>query len=306
MEGIVFVAEKIVLRLLFPVSLSLILGGIGLALRRRRRLSFCFLSAGLLWLLVMSFPLTGITLIRSLEATAGPYADPGKLASRGVRYVVLLSGGFREGDLTPADRTGCSILRIHEAVRLWRGISDAKIVFTGGVIPGLNESVSLARAMADVAGPMGVPQSAMILETESWTTEDQARLVARIVGKEPFALVTSAYHMPRSLLLFRLQGLDPLPAPADFTVRAPIIGYETLIPQASGLQMTQIAMKEYLFMWWFRIRRTVLHSELHSSLPMRRSAACPKRCTGPVPRMTEDLLGHVRTPSLWRKNVVIG
>ena len=272
MEGIVFVAQKIILRLIFPVALALILGGAGLLLWRKRGLSFCFLLAGLVWLFAMSFPLTGITLIRSLEAAAGPYADPGKLASLGVRYVVLLSGGFREGELTPADKTGCSVLRVHEAVRLWRGIPGAKIVFTGGVIPGLNESISLARAMADVAETMGVPKSAMILETESWTTEDQARLVAPIVGTKPFALVTSAFHMPRSLLLFRLRGLHPVPAPADFAVQHPIFSYETLIPQASGLWMTQVAIKEYLFIWWFRIRHRMFPSNtVQQSPPHARS-----------------------------------
>jgi len=261
MEEIVLVTQKIIVRLIFPVTLALILGGAGFVLWRKRRLSFCLVVAGLVWLFAMSFPLTGIGLIRSLEAAAGPYADPEKLASLGVRYVVLLSGGFREGELTPADRTGCSILRVHEAVRLWRGIPNAKIVFTGGVIPGLNESMSLARAMAEVAETMGVPPSAMILETESWTTEDQARLVAPIVGNKPFALVTSAFHMPRSMLLFRLQGLNPVPAPADFTVQAPIFSYETLIPQASGLWMTQVATKEFLFIWWFRIRHRVFNAK---------------------------------------------
>ena len=254
MDQFVFVALKIILRLIFPVSIALLLWLAGMLLWRSRRLSFCLLLAGLVWLSVMSFPLTGMVLIRSLEAKAGPYADPAKLAAKGVRHIVLLSGGFRKGEVSPADRVGGSILRIHEAVRLWRGIPGCKLVLTGGIIPGLNESISLARAQADVAVNMGVPEGALILESQSWTTQDQARLVAPIVGREPFALVTSAFHMPRSLMLFRLRGLNPVPAPADFVAQKISLSYETLMPQAGGLWMTQIATKEYLFIWWLSAR----------------------------------------------------
>jgi uncharacterized SAM-binding protein YcdF (DUF218 family) len=33
-------------------------------------------------------------------------------------------------------------------------------------------------------------------------------------------LVTSAIHMPRSVALFRKQGMDPIPAPAGQTAKA--------------------------------------------------------------------------------------
>ena len=109
--------------------------------------------------------------------------------------------------------------------------------------------MSIAEALADVANAQGVPREAIVLEDDSWTTEDQARLVAAIVGKEPFALVTSAYHMPRSLMLFRFAGLDPIPAPADYFSRKITLDYSTLVPQAGGLSMTEIAIREYAAKW---------------------------------------------------------
>jgi uncharacterized SAM-binding protein YcdF (DUF218 family) len=249
MEALLFVAKQVMLRLIFPLSVSLILATAALILWRRRGLAFLLLLGSVLLLLIMSVPLTGLVLIRSLESQAGPYADPTALSTKGVRYVVVLSGGFRNGDISSTDRLGCSILRLLEGVALWRRVPEAKLVLTGGIIPGLNEDMSLATALANVSIEMGVPRNALVLESRSWTTEEQARLVAAIVGKEPFALVTSAYHMPRSLMLFRQQGLDPVPAPADFIARKIIWGPDTWMPQASGLQLTQIAAKEYLGMW---------------------------------------------------------
>ncbi len=226
MHEVVFVLQKIFLSLVFPVSVALVLGLAALLVWRRRRIAFWLLLACLTWLLVTSVPLTGKLLIRTLETAA-----------------------FRQGDLTSGDRVGCSMVRLVEGIRLWRGIPGCKLVVTGGRIPGLSEDMSIAEGLADVAHAQGVPRDAMMLEVDSWTTEDQARLVAGIVGKERFALVTSAYHMPRSLMLFRFEGLDPIPAPADYISRKITVDYATLVPQAEGLLTSEIAIREYVAKW---------------------------------------------------------
>jgi uncharacterized SAM-binding protein YcdF (DUF218 family) len=249
MKEFIFVAQKVALILILPASSALLLWIAGLLLWKRRRVACFLFAAGLVWLFVACLPVAGLLLMQKLEDEAGPYADPAALSAKGARHIVVLSGGFREGDLTPADRIGCSILRVMEAVRLWRAMPSAKIVLTGGVIPGLNREVSLAAALADVTVGLGVPREKLILESDSWTTEDQAEMARSIVGTEPFALVTSAYHMPRSLMLFRRAGLAPLPAPADFTARRIPLDYSTLLPQADGLWLMQTVVKEYAVRW---------------------------------------------------------
>jgi uncharacterized SAM-binding protein YcdF (DUF218 family) len=264
MEQLLFVTQKIMLRLVFPVSLTLLVGIAGIILWRRRRLAFLLVLVSMSWLLVMSFPITGLLLVQSLESRAGSYADPASLMATGVRYIVVLSGHFREGDLLPTDRVGCSLLRLAEGIRLWRRVPGCKLVLTGGVIPGLSREIPIAQALAQTAVEMGVPPYALILESDSWTTADQAKLVARIVGTTPFALVTSAFHMPRSIMLFRLEGLNPTPAPADFLAKKITLGYDTLIPQAAGLQLTQIGMKEHLGMWRLEVMHRFLRNEVGS------------------------------------------
>ena len=100
----------------------------------------------------------------------------------------------------------------------------------------------------------------MILESKSWTTEDQAVLLRPVVGKEPFALVTSAYHMPRSLLIFRSYGLNPRPAPCNFLAKVIDLHYDTLMPSVTGMGLSQMATKEYLATWWFEVRRVLLQT----------------------------------------------
>ena len=103
MEQIAFVVQKIILRLLFPVSIALLLGITALIFRRRSTLSLWLVYACVLWLLVASFPITGLILIRSIESGAGDYANPEDLSRDGVKYVVVLSGGFRQGPLTSGE-----------------------------------------------------------------------------------------------------------------------------------------------------------------------------------------------------------
>ena len=46
--------------------------------------------------------------------------------------------------------------------------------------------------------------------------EEEAKAAKRIIKKAPFILVTSASHMYRAVMLFRQEGLDPLPAPTNY------------------------------------------------------------------------------------------
>jgi len=249
LKEIVFVSQNIVLALFLPVSITILLCVTGLIMWRRPRRLAALVAVGTVWLLIMSTPLISLILIRTLESKANQYADPKKLAGMGVRYIAVLSGGFNEGDLTAADKLGASVLRLLEGGRLWREVPDCKLVLTGGKIPGLSRDLSIAQAMRNMALEMGIPEKAIVMESESWRTEDQARLIAGIVGSAPFALVTSAYHMPRSVLIFRQLGLEPIPAPCDFQARKICLDYSALMPQAGALAVSQTAMKEYLATW---------------------------------------------------------
>jgi uncharacterized SAM-binding protein YcdF (DUF218 family) len=249
LKEIIFVSQNIVLALFLPVSITILLCVTGLIMWRRPRRLAALVTGGIVWLLIMSTPLTSLILIKTLESKTTPYADAKKLADTGVRYIVVLSGGFNEGDLTAADKLGASVLRLLEGRRLWREVPDCKLVLTGGKIPGLSRDMSIAQAMRNMAVEMGIPEKAIIMESESWRTEDQARLITGIVGSAPFALVTSAYHMPRSVLIFRQFGLEPIPAPCDFQARKICFDCGALMPQAGALALSQTAMKEYLATW---------------------------------------------------------
>lgn len=255
MDGFWFVAKKLISRLVFPVGLVL---GLGLAggllrwLRPRGRSGGRLLALAGLLLFLMASPLVSHWLVAALESQAGDYADPTRLAALGVRRVVVLAGGVNPGDLTVGDRLGRhSLKRLLEGLRLWRALPGSTLILSGGAYPpGQPE----AEAMAALARELGVPEEALDLEIASWDTEDQARILAARLGEEPFALVTSATHLPRSLRLFRGHGAHPQPAPADFQARGLVWNYELVMPTAAALAGSEAAFYEYVGLTWLRLR----------------------------------------------------
>ncbi|MFH1057629.1 MAG: YdcF family protein [Pseudomonadota bacterium] len=258
MDVLGFLLKKIISRLFFPVGLVLGLGLAGglLAWRRpRSRAGPRLLMTAWLLLFLLAWPPVSHWLMASLEASAGPYADPARLAALGVRQVVVLGGGVGQGELTPADRLNdASLKRLLEGVRLWRALPGARLIVSGG---DFSQAVGVGRAMYDLARDLGVPEAALTLEEQSWDTADEARVLALQLGREPFALVTSAFHMRRSLAYFRAWGLHPVPAPADFRARGLPRDHQAWLPNAGALWGAEVAFYEHLGWWWLGLKNLV-------------------------------------------------
>ncbi len=248
MDGLLFLAKKTISLAIYPLGSSLLMWTLGILVwlrRPRSKLGFLLLLVGGLWLLGMSLPVTGFHMLHLLEVQAGGYADPEKLAGNGVKYIVVLGGDLRPGELTAADRVAnTSLVRLMEGIRLWKSLPNSQLVLSGGRYS--PEIMTTADGMAILAREMGVPQDSVLLERESRDTEEEARLLKPLLGPRPFALVTTAFHMPRSLMHFRRQGLDPIPAPADFDAKVFSFRVDGILPRLSGLDRSHKAIHEYL------------------------------------------------------------
>jgi uncharacterized SAM-binding protein YcdF (DUF218 family) len=260
MSWLLFVAKKVVSAFIYPLGASLLLWLIGIICWRRRPRSYAgpaLVTIGAVWLLLMSMPVTGFLLLHSLEAQAGRYADPTELSRDGVKFIVVLGGDLRAGKLTSADRIAyTSLVRLMEAIRLWKKIPGSRLVLSGGRVS--EKTMTCAEGMALLAEELGVPRDAIILEAKSWDTEEEASLLKPILGENRFALVTAARHIPRSMMLFRAKGLNPIPAPADFETEEFIFMFNSLLPKVHGLEISQDAIHEYLGICVAMIRQSIL------------------------------------------------
>jgi uncharacterized SAM-binding protein YcdF (DUF218 family) len=100
-----------------------------------------------------------------------------------------------------------SLRRTLLGARLYREGRAPLILFTGGIRAGT--ACPMASVMADAAREIGVPESAVLLETAAHNTHENAAYSAPIlrrVGARSILLVTDRLHMVRSELSFASFG----------------------------------------------------------------------------------------------------
>jgi len=101
--------------------------------------------------------------------------------------------------------------RITEAVALWREGRVRSLLITSGSGELLDPTAVEAPGLAAWAASMGVPNAALIVESKSRNTHENAvfsLVLAKEQGLRSFVLITSAVHMPRSAAVFRKTGFD--------------------------------------------------------------------------------------------------
>ena len=193
-------------------------------------------------------------LARPLEQEYKPIADFGAL--KGVKWIVVLAGGSGVDHALPLSTylTEASLVRLSEGVFLHNRLPQTKLIVTGR--SGFEGITPVAEVMADTAREWGVKPADIIIEAEATDTKDHPIYVKKIVGSDKFVLVTSASHMPRSMALFRAQGMAPIPAPTDYMVKQREGGLTPgdFFPNAGALEKAERAIHEYLGMVWGKVR----------------------------------------------------
>lgn len=250
-----FILKKIVSALLYPLGLSLLLTMLGCVLwklRPRKRAGFVLVFSGWLWLYAVSLPITSFVLLNPLERWAGDYGNPSDLSKAGVRDIVVLAGSMVDFGMSPADMWECSTLpRVMEGIRLFKGVPNCRLVLSGG---SFREWTSNPQAMEKLPLELGVPREALVLETRASDTEDETMIFSEIVGTKPFALVTSAAHMTRSVNFLRGLGASPIPCPCDFKTRHIPPYHWWFIPTGKALKDSHDAVHEYLGIVWQKLK----------------------------------------------------
>lgn len=234
-----------------PLWLALLTGAlaVALALAGRRRLAISFAALAGACVVAMT-PLFGNALLGWLES---PYeqAQPG---CDGGDEVVVLAGGFERAPRTPDDYdalSDASVRRLVRALALRREAPSRRLVVTGGGAWRVPES----SVLATLAVELGAPAANVERETVSHDTWQGAQALARQWhGRAPrIWLVSSAWHMRRAMIAFEAAGFMPCPVVADMRHRD-TSGWWTLLPQASGLRKTEVALHELAGIAWYRWR----------------------------------------------------
>ena len=235
-------------------GLGLLGGALLYMLGYRRSAVGVFAGTGLL-ALAFSTPFVADLLVHPLEWEARESAQRAEPCC--YHAIVILGGG-----VIPATPPAASSPHLVEgADRVWyaaqlfhKGLAPL-IVTTGGRVglPDERSGETDAQATTRLLIDLGVPRESIVEENDSRNTIQNIANLYPIVGRQPVALVTSGYHMPRALRLARKYGLEASAFPTDwFTPWAARASWENWVPGVEAETMSTIAIREYLakFLDW--------------------------------------------------------
>ena len=257
-----WVLKKVFSRVFFPIPLCLevlTLGFLLLCFTRKQKTGKALVGLAGVLLFVFSSHFFSHVLIEPLEERyPSPFISfgaPVPDAVKQAKFVVVLGSVINPDAQRPVevDLGSEAVARLVEAVRVSKMLHCCKLVLSG--VPAADGFPATSQIMGEIAEELGVSGQDMILETHSSDTEEEAQLIAPIVGQAPFILVTEASHMPRAMALFRKQGTHPIADPTDFrTSPDESMGLPELIPDAEDLRGSERAVYEYLGLAWAKVR----------------------------------------------------
>lgn len=150
--------------------------------------------------------------------------------------------------------------RMTEGLALARRYPNATLVFAGGsaamLYPEASEAEGAKRLFDDF--DLGDPNR-LVLENQSRDTWENAALAKALLKPKPgqrWLLVTSGWHMPRAIGVFRKAGFPVEPWPVDYRTAGPQDAWRLFDSPSKGLRRLEVAVHEWLGLiaYWLRGR----------------------------------------------------
>jgi uncharacterized SAM-binding protein YcdF (DUF218 family) len=214
-----FTASKIFWFVAEPVSLAIVVGVLGILLgfTRLARAGRAVMAGAIIVLAGGLLTPLGAVLLRPLEERFPP--PPADIPAPA--GIIVLGGAV---DTEKSEARGQIYFRPDAArmtagVELTRRYPSARLVFTGGSGGLLGEGPAEAIGARKLWLSLGVPEERMMFEAKSRNTWENALFTRDLVkpkSGETWLLVTSAWHMPRSVGIFQHLGFDVIAYPVAY------------------------------------------------------------------------------------------
>jgi uncharacterized SAM-binding protein YcdF (DUF218 family) len=239
-----------------PSNLLALLAAAGfvLSLLRFRRLGLLLTGLAAVFLGILGLSPAANWLILPLEMRF-PAPD---LAGRRVDGVIVLGGALQERQTLAHGPVALNDAgeRIVALADLARRYPQARIVFSGGAGAWSGADRPEGEVLRLKLGELGLAEGRVLIESRSVDTYENAVLTRPVVAPKPgetWLLVTSAWHMPRAVGIFRHAGWPVTAYPVDFRTA----GWGDLGrgfgSVSEGLRRTEVAVREYLGLIVYRL-----------------------------------------------------
>ena len=130
------------------------------------------------------------------------------------------------------------------------------VITSGGRRLGLKASTPEGYVLKDLLIRFGVPAEKIIAETDSKNTFENIRSVKKIMKNRGFNkafIVTSAYHIKRTMWICKIEGLNAVPVPTDYKISRSGYSIESLFPSPLSLYDSAKALHEYFGIVYYRL-----------------------------------------------------
>jgi uncharacterized SAM-binding protein YcdF (DUF218 family) len=205
------------------------------------------LVASILLLAIAGFSPLGNWLLYPLEQRFPPWDD-----AHGAPDGIIVLGGSIDADLSEAH--GRAVVRsaadrILAAAALARRYPSARVIFSGGSANLIGNDAREADYAAALFESLGIDKTRLTMERASRNTQENAEFSKSLAAPksgERWLLVTSAFHMPRSIGLFRKAQFAVEAYPVDWRIggRADLVSFSVVAGE--GLGRTDLGLREWI------------------------------------------------------------
>ncbi|WP_319380791.1 YdcF family protein [Thiomicrorhabdus sp.] len=222
MDDLFFIASKLAWGLLSPGNLLILLftaGTLAVIANKTTLGKWILVPSISIALMLTAYPISDALMIPLEKRFAKPSALPEQIDG-----IILLGGGedLKRSLSWQTQELGYGGDRYIATLKLARHYPQAPVIFSGGSglmqlqpeKPQNSEGTLSGKLLTD----MGIAKKRLIIESESRNTYENFKKIKPLLPKKDgqYLLVTSAYHMPRSVGIARKRGISVIPYPVDY------------------------------------------------------------------------------------------
>lgn len=240
---IYFILSKILLFLILPISWITVLLIIAIISKERKRKQCFLLAAAVVFYIFSNFFL--------LDQFAKRWDFPPTVLNNSQQYsCAIVLGGFSGTDANDNGFFNAASDRFIQGIKLLATKKASRLLITSGngnLIPGAFREAAWAKTQLL---QLNVPDSAILIENNSKNTLENARFSKVLIEQKhlppPYLLVTSAFHMRRSLMIFKKAGIAVIPYPCNYVAGRGRIDPAAFMPDAQALFTWNYYVKEVI------------------------------------------------------------
>ncbi len=247
---------------ILPPGINILLVLLGtLLLYKHEKVGIACLALGLISLYLLSTAVVAKRLIAPLQIIKPLAFTALKKQDLEEKAIVVLTGGGRYAPEYPHEQPSAhSLIRENYAAILHRK-THLPIIISGGKAG--HFTLPEAKMMqANLKQHFNIPT--YWLDIKSRNTRENARYMRgflQLKKWDRFYLVTSAFHMPRAIQIFKNLGMQPTPAPTDYIdTHYNLFNPRAWLPQARMLMISSMALHEYVGNMIEKLAKKTQHS----------------------------------------------